>query len=364
MGEKKEKREYPASIWVKRFLVSTAVVLAVVCAATAILDPFFHYHAPLNGFFYTLSDQRCQNDGITKHFSYDAVITGTSMAENFRASEFDGLFRTTSIKVPYPGGTFREIGDNLRTAFRTHDGIRYVLRGLDYSHLTEDPMLLRTDMGEYPSYLYDRNPFNDVEYLCNRSAFLEYILPMLARRMRGVAGGVTDFDSYSYSGASAYGAEIALGDRRSFSPDRNEHSGLTDEERETVRENIRRNVTSIAEENPDTSFLYFFTPYSVIWYGALLEEGRFGKQLEAERIAAEEMFALPNIRVFSFSADASVTTDLSHYKDPGHYSPEISSLILNRIAAGENELTPQDLEDYLTAEDSLYRSFDYDSLIP
>ena len=58
------------------FLISSLVVY---------VDPYFHYHAPKTDlFFYGLYNQRSQNDGILRHFDYDAVITGTSMTENFR----------------------------------------------------------------------------------------------------------------------------------------------------------------------------------------------------------------------------------------------------------------------------------------
>ena len=43
-----------------------------------------------------------------------------------------------------------------------------MLRPLDYSHLAEDKDAMRQDMGEYPTYLYDRNLLNDVKYLYNR----------------------------------------------------------------------------------------------------------------------------------------------------------------------------------------------------
>ncbi len=358
-----KKKEWTAKRFLVGILIVQGVILVTVAILTIILDPFFHYHAPLDGFFYKLSDQRHQNNGITRHFDYDAVITGTSMVENFRASEFSDLFGTRTIKVPYPGATFKEVNDNLDVAFATHDEIRYVLRGLDYSHLVEDAQAIRTDMGEYPSYLYDDNPFNDVKYFYNRTMLSVYLAPMLRGYLSGTAGGVTDFDTYGSSAGDEYSAAVTLGDRESFQVDRAENSRLTEEEKVMLLENIRQNVTRTALDHPETEFLIFFTPYSAAWYGALLEKGGFGSQFEAERIAAQEMLACPNIRLFSFAAEPEITMDLSHYKDFGHYSPEISSLLLERIAAGENELTPENLDARLTAEEKLYRELDYDALI-
>ena len=52
---------------------------------------------------YPLEDgmERYLNDGIIKTYDYDAAIVGTSMMQNFKASQFDRLFGTKSIKVTY-----------------------------------------------------------------------------------------------------------------------------------------------------------------------------------------------------------------------------------------------------------------------
>ncbi len=44
-----------------------------------IFDPYFHYHKPFPFVSYRLYDERYINDGISRHFDYDAIITGTSM---------------------------------------------------------------------------------------------------------------------------------------------------------------------------------------------------------------------------------------------------------------------------------------------
>ena len=80
-------------------LVFALVILTAAGAMTTVIDPFFHYHAPLDGLQYPIDNQRYQNDGIVKHFSYDALITGTSMTENFKTSEFDTLFGVNSSLV-------------------------------------------------------------------------------------------------------------------------------------------------------------------------------------------------------------------------------------------------------------------------
>lgn len=58
------------SILTLGILVFSLVVLG---GLTAVIDPFFHYHAPLEGLAYPLTDpyERYQNDGIVRHFDYE-----------------------------------------------------------------------------------------------------------------------------------------------------------------------------------------------------------------------------------------------------------------------------------------------------
>ena len=82
-----------AKKWMQFFFIYSLILLIIIGGVVAYIDPFFHYHKPNSTFYYTLDNARSQNDGILKHFDYDAVITGSSITENFKTSEFDLLFR-------------------------------------------------------------------------------------------------------------------------------------------------------------------------------------------------------------------------------------------------------------------------------
>ena len=352
-----------AAKWVRAFLIIILAFLVGVGGLVIWLDPFFHYHAPLEDWYYKLSDERSQNNGITRYFDYNAIITGTSMIENCLTSEFDALFGVNSIKLPYSGGTLKESNDNLEVAFATHEDIQMVLRVLDYSMLVEDKDSMRYDMGEYPEYLYDSNPLNDVQYLYNSDVLLYYILPMLRSRLSGEEGGVTSFDDYASSADDEYSKELALGDTTMFLT-ACEQVSLTEEEIQTLRENIEQNVIAIAQANPDATFYVFFPPYSAVWYGYLKEQGTLLAQIEAEELTARLILEeTDNVEVYSFNLHSEVIFDLDNYKDHGHYSAEINSMILNWIAQGEGRLTPDNLDEYIAQETELYLNYDYNLLL-
>lgn len=111
--------------WILGWFAIVIVVLSMIIKVVYDVDPYFHYHAPdTDKYYYTLNNERSQNDGISKHFAYDAIITGTSMTENFKTSEMDAIFGTDSIKVPYAGGSYKEINDNLEIALENNRKLR------------------------------------------------------------------------------------------------------------------------------------------------------------------------------------------------------------------------------------------------
>ena len=93
-----------------RFTMGAVLAMLVMLGGLVVwVDPFFHYHKPLEQLAYPIDSERYQNDGISRNFTYDAVLTGTSMMENFKASRFDSLFGVTSVKIPYAGGYYKEV---------------------------------------------------------------------------------------------------------------------------------------------------------------------------------------------------------------------------------------------------------------
>ena len=70
----------------KKILVLAIIIFTcfmLVGSITAVVDPFFVYHAPLEGAYYLVDNQLEQNPGIAKHFEYDSVLLGSSMTTNF-----------------------------------------------------------------------------------------------------------------------------------------------------------------------------------------------------------------------------------------------------------------------------------------
>ena len=86
-------------ILIIEWFVTVIVILTIVGYAVYTVDPFIHYHKPYTDkYFYMLDNERSQNDGITKHFDYDAMITGTSMTENFKTTDMDDVSINSTLE--------------------------------------------------------------------------------------------------------------------------------------------------------------------------------------------------------------------------------------------------------------------------
>lgn len=367
LTDKFQKDEYTAhKRWAIGTTLATVLVFVLTASITVYRDPFFHYHAPLKQYVYPqdeypVNNERYLNDGITRHFSYDGIITGTSMTENFRASEADALFDARFIKVCFAGAKYKEINDNLIRAFRTDREIRYIVRGLDYNTLISDKDAYDETFA-YPYYLYNDNPFDDVNYVLNKSVLFEKTLKVT--RSEDGNGSAIDFDTYSNWNTyhkDEFGARHVLatyGLRKTPKP----KQPLTEEDAQLLLDNLRQNVTGLADEHPETTFYLFFPPYSICYWDLLNNNGEMERHFKAEQLAIEELLPHSNIRLYAFSDDFELVCDLDHYKDYMHYGEWVNSRLLEQMKNGEHLLTEENYQEYLEEIRNFYGSYDYASL--
>ena len=337
--------------------IALALALLIGCVVVWV-DPFFHYTGPRDGISYQFKNEleRQLNYGIAKRYSYDAVITGTSMTENFKATEFDELFDATTIKAPFYGSSFREINDFLTYAFDAHPDIRYVVQSLDLTEIIKDKDEL--NYSDYPTYLYDHSLLNDVNYIFNKDAALWAVSDVLYTLRGGRTTGFDDYgnwmDDYTFSTASALATYRRPEAAGAAVP-------LTEEEKAMTRENITENLTSLAQAHPDTTFYLFFPPYSILAWDSFHQEGTLERQLQAHELVTELLLPYDNIRVFSF-IDIDVITDLDRYKDWAHYDEDLNSQFLFWMRDGTYELTEDNYQDYYDRARAFFMSYDYDGL--
>lgn len=349
--------------WSVLLLVLSLLALIFLGTVTALIDPFFHYHKPLEFLQYPMStdNERYLNNGIVRHFDYDAVITGTSLTENFLASQCNDLFDVNAVKVCFSGGTYSELHANLQRALASNPEIKLVIFGIDSWFLFEEEGAMRTDAA-FPTYLYDDSLLNDVNYLLNKEILFRNAVGVLEHTRQGLPS--TTFDEYSFWGGGGYGEtgrEIALRNsprREAVDP----MKPLTELQRQTLTEHLAGSIQKLAREYPDTQFLYFFPPYSILFWDLAQREGSMDRVLEGWKLATELLLDEENVQLYAFFTDYDTITNLDNYRDNVHYGDHINALLLERMSRQEGLLTRDNYEAYWQEVSDYYHAYDYDAV--
>lgn len=322
-----------------------------------IFDPYFHFHKPFPFISYRLYDERYMNDGISRHFDYDAVITGTSMAQNFKTSEADVLFGVKSVKETFSGAAYKELSENLERALRRNKDLRTIIWTMDANAILRDKDYAAYE--GYPAYLYDDNPWNDVSYVFNKEIWYHGVLNNLVMTLTGQPS--TTFDEYS-SWEKETGYEYVMASYDRWEEKAPEAPGLTAADVEMVTGNIQQNFVDLANQYPDTTFYIFYTPYSICWWDFMNQEGMINYYFEAELIATEMLLECPNIKLYNFHDKYDIITNLDNYRDKEHYASHINSMILKWMAAGDGLVTKQNYRERYEQERQFYLNYDYDKI--
>ena len=246
----------------------------------------------------------------------------------------------------------------MRRGLAAHPETKMVIWGLDIWDLFggKDELYLGVVL---PDYLYDNQLLNDTSYLLNKEIFLQSTVEVLNFTSKG--NQTTSFDDFGrwYQGTTPGKEQLLAGYVR---PEPSETLPLTPEMIRGMEENLRQNVISVVEENPDVTFYFFFTPYSVLALDAQHREGTLEYSFQICIPASKLLLEEENVRLFSFFDDYDTVTNLDNFCDRAHYSGEINSLLLQRMAKGEYRLTADNYAAYWQEIIAYFNAYDFDSL--
>ena len=347
-----------AKRWLLLYVVLLICAILPICALVLFVDPYFHFHKPLtNRFYYILEEPRYVNDGIAKHFDFDAIITGTSMTHNFLTRDFDQVFGCNSVKLSFNAATFYETNNVVKTAIKNRK-LKYVISSVDNDYLLKDKDFLLS-AADFPEYLYNNNPFDDLKYLLNSK-----VIERSARALLKKKSGIDSFDEFSNFGGDFFADKkgaLRIRDGQRFEAPK-EVPHLTEKEKEIIRANVTQNFIDVPAKHPETQFYYFFPPYSAVYWGQLYESGELNRCFEAEKIAVDLMLQLDNVHVFAFNTNFDVTCNLENYMDQVHYGAWINAQMLRWMKQGEFEFDKSNAAELVQKALDFYSHYDYNSL--
>ena len=320
-----------STIFIKRLLIILLSAVVFVGGVVYVFDPFYHYHKPWLGLKAVLSDKEYQCIGTLRNFDYDALLVGSSVMENNNNRWYDEAFGVRSIKAIRSYGATADLCYLMDAAYESHD-IKRVFYNIDPSSLSASAMTTYESTG-CPMYLYDKNIFNDVKYLFNKAVLLEKIPYEIANSF---IGNYDEGLSYNWAKWKSFGKDMALGLYH-------RKENVTEMMEETAyQEQLSANIellTSQVKAHPETEFIFFYPVYSMLWWDGIVRSGERDAYIYNELMMTKALLEYDNVRIFCFQAMEEVACNLDLYMDSIHFSQDINRLMLDKIIAGEYEMT-------------------------
>ena len=273
----------------KKFTITLSTLLIpifLVIVGMVIIDPYFCYHKPIDGIPYTLEEEAYINAGILKNFDYDSVIIGSSLAALMEPSIVDEKLGANTVKTTINGASTRNGAFLMEYALNNKE-ICNIFYSLDYNALLGDKSQLYRAL---PQYLYDKNPFNDLQYILNKDIWIDGVFTLFDKNRKTPL--ITNFDeAYGFDKYVQYSRTSVISNMpEGFFSDNmdasfTEYSCADDyinaisniEPELSVIDNISSNIVPIIENNPNVQFYIYMAPMPVLaWYSRIAEKGEAG----------------------------------------------------------------------------------------
>ena len=337
--------------WALGLLTALVAGLGFCAAIVVVVDPFFHYRSP-DPEAEVWFEQRYQTAGLLRSQDYETVLMGTSLAANYRPLWFDAYFDTRTVKATFPNGGFHEFTQALDYAYETHD-VKRVIFGLDPNILVRS---VEEAPDQLPAYLYDTNPWNDGPYLLNKSVLVR-TLYVLREKAEGNTQALQD--AFVWDGSVFFSKELALA---GYQRPEAEDTVLPEDAFFAVCDENLEVVKSWLTEHPDTEFIFYYSPYSILFWDKMERQGRTDAMFAALKYATEQLLAYDNVKIQCFLTDIDTITDLDNYADHIHVAGRVTWKMSKAMAGTENLLTTENYAEKLDALREYVVNYDYESI--
>lgn len=341
--------------WALWLIVLTLVTLVLFAAAMFFIDPLMMFRDGSKTFSSFVYNQLYSAPGVARHMDYDSVVTGSCMVGQFDVNEVNELFGTDALKLTFNGATEKNIRTILDICYEKNPDLKTVFLSLD-SFGAIDP----ADQTGYPlpEYMYELSPSSYATYLLNLDVFYHFGLKNVLGSLRGRKSGPTEIGPDHADGT--YGARYVLGTGKPLDPD---SVVQTDTSMYAVntQDNLRENLLPIIEAHPETEFVFYLPPYSILYWEKQKAIGTLQPMVESMREVVGACLKYDNVRIYSFMWDQEYILDLDNYRDIMHFSSEVASRVLEGIGQERGRLTQENYSEQLDGFLDFVESFDFDA---
>lgn len=334
MGKKKKSVEQR---FVRSFFLQVGAMLCVLAVYVMVIDPFFHYHEPITPLKKVVTKPEYQGIGTVRNFTYDSIIAGSSVAENYNNKWFDEKFGCTSIKAIKKSATTADLLYYLNEAYEQQE-LAYVFYSLDTSALLSDPSKNFVDES-MPLYLYNDLWLDDVQYVWNKDVIFEHAPYMVSVSI------LEDYDegsSYNWAQYKTFSAVDTLS--RYNRLEQIEPMQSIDAYEENMQGNVSL-LEQLVRAHPNTEFVFLMPPYSMLWWDNVYRDGTLEVCLYAIEKMADTLLAYENVKIYCYQTEEQVVMNLDYYMDNVHFSADINQWMVEEIGMSTYQITQENLQE-------------------
>ncbi len=322
-------------------IVGAALLLGAAGAVDYVVDPFQQFREPTlyHARFYR-SFQRHENPGIARNYRFDRAVVGSSFFENISGSEVDSAFgggRTMNLCMS--AMTAYDERKLLEVILRKGT-VRQVISNVDYN-MFSGPVDRSGFAEKLPLYLYDDTHWNDYPYLLSMVT-LRKSLDILVRR-RETGQRIDPDKPWYWADEETFGAKNVIA-RLDYN-DLNKHFKQPPRGIEGMMASFEANFVPVVAAHPETTFFFVWPPHSVLVWVDFRERRQLDVSLDFKKRFVEAMSRYPNVRVFDFQDRMDLIGNLDDFRDIYHFSPKISSYVVQAVARDEGRITPQNVDE-------------------
>lgn len=325
-----------ASKFVKRFFLQASALLLLFTIFVVVIDPFFHYHEPINPLKKVVTKPEYQGIGTVRNFAYDSIIAGSSVAENYNNKWFDEKFGCTSIKAIKKSATTADLMYYLDEAYEQKE-LAYVFYSLDTSALLSDASKNFVD-DSMPLYLYNDSVIDDVKYVWNKDVIFEHAPYMVSVSI------LEDYDegtSYNWAQYKTFSAEDTLSRYQRI------EQVVSMQDIAEYETNIQGNVAlleQLVSGHTTTQFVFMLPPYSMLWWDNAYRDGTLDASLYAIETMAATLLTYENVEIYCYQTEKDVVMNLDYYMDNVHFSENINQWMVEQIGQNQFRMTKNNYE--------------------
>lgn len=322
----------------KKLILFTALEMLFLFGVVWIFDPFYQYHAPFGDGKAVLYDRDNQVVGTIRNFSYDSVLMGSSVAENFDHSYLEDLYGSQMIKIIKSNGSLADLLYYLDMARENHI-LNNVFWCLDLFALESSPTPTIPNGISPPAYLRTKSLLDDIPYIYNKEIIFEKIPMQFAyAQIDKNTGG----NAYNWAEGKEFSAAKAK--QVYQKPKTAETPKDFTEEKTNLAENLALLTKEIAT-HPETAYRFIIPPYSLLWWDYAYVNGILDKNFYLLEETLPALLAYDNVKLYYFQSDKDIVCNLDNYMDMIHYSPEISQYMLEQLNGDKYRVTKENCEE-------------------